>query len=45
MHYKNGFLLKAGALDVQPAIYLEAMQFINAKLNEIEREALEKGTP
>lgn len=43
MHYKNGFLLKAGALEEQPAVYLEAMQFIGSRLNEIEYESLKKG--
>ncbi len=38
--YKNGFLLKAGGIADQPAWYLEAIRFIDNRMNAIQAARL-----
>jgi len=35
-HYKNGFLLKAGGIMDQPALYKEVMEIIEHTVNELD---------
>lgn len=41
-HYKCGHLLRSGGIAEQPALYVDAMQFIGARVAEAEKELMEK---
>lgn len=41
-HYKNGFLLRAGGVDDQPALYLDAMNIMDCEYNKIQNEMAEE---